>query len=201
MIRYTNEQLDFLRTNQKKLTRRQLSELFNDRFNTDRSERAIADVCKRRKWYNDNLPGQINGVSWAKGLSGDEYRSHFTEESFRSLNKIKKTIGDEVVFNGFPYVFVSDDTSLKYRDRMIPKSRFVWERAYGSVLKGHVILHLDRNRMNCDLNNLISVPVSYMFEMNKNGWYKENADITLTAIKLCELNSQLMTNKRRKQNG
>ena len=191
MIRYTNEQLEFLETNQQKLTRRQLAELFNDKFNTNQSEQAIKDACNRRKWHTDNKPGQINGVSWAKGLKGDEYRSHFTEDSFRRLNKIKKTIGDEVVFNGFPYVFVSDDANLKYRKRIYPKSKFVWEQAYGSVPKRHVILHLDRNRMNCDLNNLICVPVSHMFEMNKNGWYGENAEITLTALKLCELKSVL----------
>lgn len=49
---YTKEQLDFLRENATKFSRRELTDRFNERFGTEQSATSIRFVCNRRGYYN-----------------------------------------------------------------------------------------------------------------------------------------------------
>ena len=46
----------------------------------------------------------------------------------------------------------------KTRGKWRPKARCRWERYRGPIPAGHVIVHLDEDRTNCGVQNLLCVP-------------------------------------------
>lgn len=131
------------------------------------------------------------------GLSIEEIKKHYTEESFALKTKnaqlVNRTkhIGDEIIKCGEPWIIVSTDYSIAYNDRRYPKRRYVWEQAYGEIPKDHCIICLDGNKMNCNLDNLYCLPNKYKSIMARNKWFFKDKEMTLTAIKWCELHYAL----------
>lgn len=191
---YSVEQEEFLKANAPLMSRKDLTAQFNAKFGTDKSVRAIKSYCVARH-YNASSDGRFKdgNVSWQTGLGKEEYKAHFSEGSFkRSIEKMidankTKKIGDEIIKDGQPFVIVSTDYSLPYDQRRQPKRRVVWEQLHGEIPKDHCIINLDGNPMNCDPSNLYCMPTRFRPLLAKNKWWFGNAELTLTAIKWCEL--------------
>lgn len=190
---YTAEQESFLRENQVGRTRKELTDLFNQEFGTNKTILAIKSWCISRglKCGNDGRFYKGN-ISWQTGLSTEEYKFHFTEESYKkSIAGIKDIrrhqIGDTVIRHNEPYIVISVKPNVRWDKRIQQKGRYVWEQAYGPIPKNHNIIQLDGDKFNCDLDNLYCVPNTYTGVINKNHWRSTDRDITLTAIKWCEL--------------
>lgn len=195
---YTAEQQDFLRNNSKQMSRRELADSFNARFGTNKTLSAIKGYCNSRGWKSgDDGRFKVGCRSWQTGITGDDFKSHYTDESFKRMmfsmqNARKKLrIGDEVIRHGVPMIVTSLDYSIPYTQRLTFKRRYVWERAHGKIPPGHRIIHLDGDLMNCDLDNLYCVPDKFIPTLNKNHWLTDDRDHTLTAVMLCELNQAL----------
>lgn len=191
---YTAEQQKFLRENSLGMSRQQLADSFNTRFGTTKSARAIKGYCNARGWKS-GFDGrfQDGNRSWQTGLTGEEFKSHYSNDSFRKMvspmsesNK-KWRIGDEIMNHGIPMIVTSDDYTLDFRQRLTYKRRYVWEQAHGTIPPGHRIIHLDGDRMNCDIENLYCIPDKFVPILNKNHWLTNEREHTLTAIKWCEL--------------
>ncbi len=176
------------------MTRKELTESFNARFGTKKSVLSIKSYCNLRGWNADSDGRfQKGNRSWQTGLSKEEFRSHYTADTFRTLvssmadaNR-KWRVGDEIMRHGIPMIVTSDDYALKFWQRLTPKRRYVWEQAHGSIPPGHRIIHLDGNPMNCELDNLCCIPDRFVPLLNKNHWLTDSREHTLTAIKWCEL--------------
>ena len=191
---YSPEQVEFLKENAPLMSRKELTNCFNKKFGTDKSVLAIKSYCNARG-YNSSSDGRFKdgNVSWQTGLRGDDYKAHFTEESFarnqknyREANKTKK-IGDEIIKDGEPFIIVSTDYSLPSDKRRQPKRRVVWEQLHGEIPKDHCIICLDGNPMNCEPSNLYCMPIRYRTMLAKNNWWFKSPELILTAIKWCEL--------------
>lgn len=191
---YTAEQERFLKENAPKMSRKELTALFNAEFGTNRSMSAVKAYCNKRGYHSSNdgrfKPGNI---SWQKGLRGEEFKSHFTEESFkRSIEcmlrgKRTRKIGDEIIKNGEPFIVTSLEYGVPFHDRRKPKRRVVWEQLHGEIPKGHCIICLDGNPMNCEPDNLYCLPIKYRTLLSRNKWWSSDRELTLAAIKWCEL--------------
>ena len=191
---YSSEQEEFLKANAPLMSRKELTERFNNRFGTNRTVAGIKAFCNSRG-YNSSNDGkfQKGNVSWQTGLSKEEFRAHYTEDSFRRLieravqgNRTRK-IGDEIVIDGQPWVVVSLEPKVPFCERRQPKRRVVWERLHGEIPKDHCIVCLDGNPMNCEPSNLYCMPIRFRPLLSKNKWWFGNAELTLAAIKWCEL--------------
>lgn len=193
---YSPEQERFLKENASRMGREALTDAFNQKFGTRKNTRAIKAWCNKRG-YNAPSDGRFRdgNVSWQTGLSKEEFRAHYTEESFcrmlrpmRDAN-VKYKIGDETTDHGTddPYIVTSLDYSLDFHSRMTPKGRYVWEQEYGPVPEGHCIIHLDGDRKNCDIENLACIPLRYRGILAKNRWYTDCRERTMAAILWCEL--------------
>lgn len=191
---YPAEQEEFLKTNALLMSRKELTELFNRQFGTNKSVGAIKSFCNARG-YNSTSDGRFkNGnVSWQTGLTGEEFKSHYTKESFqrgiegmRQANKTKK-IGDEVIIDGVPWIVTGLEYGIPFCNRRQPKRRVVWERLHGEIPVDHCIVCLDGNQMNCDPSNLYCMPTRFRPLLAKNHWWFGNPELTLAAIKWCEL--------------
>lgn len=191
---YTPKQEAFLREKAPLMSRSELTEQFNKEFGTNKSACAIRCWCNKRGYHAaDDGKYKKGQVNWQNGLRGEEFKSHFSEESFRRLtepmkqaNKTAK-IGDEYIIKGVPWVLTSLDYSIPFAARRQLKRRVVWEQLHGEIPKDHCIVHLDGNHMNCDPSNLYCMPTKFRFILSHNHWWSENPELTLAAIKWCEL--------------
>jgi hypothetical protein len=190
---YTAEQEAFLRNNHFGRTRKELTDLFNKEFGTNKTVLAIKSWCNNRGFQcgNDGKFAKGN-IPWQTGLSTEEYKSHFTEESFKKsilgIKEIRKyCIGDTVIRHNEPYVVISVEPNTPWDKRIQPKRRYVYEQSYGPIPDNYHIIQLDGDKFNCDLDNLYCAPNTYTGLINKNHWRSKNKDITLSAIKWCEL--------------
>lgn len=204
-VSYTQEQENFLKTHYYGISRQELADMFNAEFGTNKSIGAIKSWCNNRG-LNCGSDGKFkNGhTSWQTGLMGNDYRSHFTEETFKKsvsciIPKRKYEIGDTFYKSGEFYVLVSTDSKIPIEKRGILKRRYVYEKAYGKIPKQHIIIQLDGDKSNFDLDNLYCIPQKYVPLMNKNHWYTDSREHTLSAIKWCELYYALKENKKCEQ--
>lgn len=191
---YTVQQERFLKENAPKMSRKALTELFNLRFGLCKSEQAIKSWCNSRG-YNSASTGRFEKgcVTWQKGLSAEEIRGHYTEESFKrrvtkvaEANRFRK-IGDEIVIDGVPWVIASVEYGVPLYNRRVPKRRWVWEKLHGEIPKDCCIICLDGNPMNCEPDNLYCMPIKFRALMSKNKWWSNDRELTLAAVRWCEL--------------
>lgn len=131
---YTKEQDEWLCQNITKYTYPDLVVAFNEKFHTSQSYYNIKGHCIKK--------GFKGGRSDKKGY-----------KNWRST-----PIGTETIYNGRIYVKVSDaPTSRTAKNHManwMEKGRVVWEQHHGKIPKGHNIVYLDGNPLNCDISNL-----------------------------------------------
>ena len=161
---FTEEQDKWFAERNGKLSVKEMTMLFNQTFKQNRTEGVIKIHCNR------NL--KIRFLD-----------SHFQEGD---------PIGTEVVRCGYVWVKVSNKIPkegeqsgyLNWRQ----KSHIVWESHYGCMPpKGYSIVFLDGNKQNTDVNNLYAVSGKVLREMSKKQWWKSDPNLTLAAIKWCEL--------------
>ena len=168
---YTTEEKEWLKNQDKSLTYKEITDRFNEHFNNDRSVDSIKDLmCKRM-----NLP-KVNRTQFKKGA------------------KPKYEIGAEVIKQGYVWVKVNDEyfegantSHSDYKKNWKRKAEVVWEKANREIPKGHFLIFLDKNPLNCELDNLYAVDRGTHALMSKNKWYTESAELTKTAIELVKL--------------
>ena len=191
---YLPEWEEFLKANAPLMSRKDLTEAFNAKFGTNKSVSGISQACKARG-YNASSNGRFRKGNrpWFADMSSEERKSHYTEESLRAATeaalKVTKTlkIGDERVLGGVPHIVVNTDIGVPKEKRFYPKRRFVWEQLHGEIPTGHSIICLDSDQMNCDPSNLYCIPNGFKAILSRNNWWFSNAELTLAAIKWCEL--------------
>ena len=195
---YLPEWEEFLKTNAPLMSRKELTEAFNARFGTNKTKSAIAQACIARGFNSSNSGRFEKGNRpWFEGMSSEERKSHYTEESLRAATeaalKVTKTlkIGDERVLDGVPHIVVNTEIGAPKEKRFYPKRRYVWEQLHGEIPAGHSIICLDSNQMNCDPSNLYCIPNGFKAILSRNNWWFKDPSLTLAAIKWCELHFAL----------
>jgi len=156
---YTNEQNIWLKNIHENKSFREVTELFNEKFDCNRSRGSITAHCanvlnlryKYQYRYGNKIPGN----------------------TMQPLSEYVNSRG----------VIVIKTEQGKWQS----KTRYLYEKHKGKVGKGFQVIQLDRDKNNFSLDNLEKVPLQYMLMLNRNSWITENAEITKTAIKLCEL--------------
>ena len=103
-------------------------------------------------------------------------------------------IGTEVIRSGFVWVKVSNihcEKSGKLTSSIVnwrQKSHIVWEQHYGSAPpEDYTIVFLNRDTKDCRIENLYAVSPRVMREMSKKKWWSTDRELTLAAIRWCEL--------------
>lgn len=169
MDKYTEEMITFLRDNSSGRTRKELTELFNEHFNTRKSVNAIEWACKSNKIKGN--PNFIKGICPHKN--------------------IKYKIGDECFLAGEWRIITSTEEKVPILKRCEYKKRIIWQQAHGNIPEKHVLIYLDGDKRNCTLENLACVPLLWMRIINQNGWLTDSRSHTITALKWCELHYAL----------
>lgn len=191
---YPPEWEEFLRINAPLMSRKELTEAFNLKFGTNKTQSGISQACLSRG-YNSSSSGRFakGHIPWHKGMDSEEIKLHYKEDPWRKATEAavkvtkKLKIGDEVIHNGIPHIVVSVETGISLDKRIYPKRRYVWEQIHGEIQATHCIICLDGDLMNCNPSNLYCIPKSFRAILSRNNWWFDDPELTLAAIKWCEL--------------
>lgn len=166
---YTQEEEHFLRVNRNKMPMKDLHRKFCQKFSE------IGYYALKAKTQR-------------MGLKVDDAQ-RFNKVAERS----RVPIGSEHRYGGYTMVKVDDKATgtkkdrRSYKENWRPKHVWVWEQHHGKLPPKHQVIFLDGDHENFNIENLAAIPLQYVVMMNRNGWIKGNAELTKTAVKLCQL--------------
>lgn len=75
-----------------------------------------------------------------------------------------------------------------------------WEKHYGPLPEGKIIIFLDGNTLNSDIENLYAVSRGVHFRLNKYRVMKPNREYMLAAIKIAEIEDSVKQLKEKRKN-
>jgi len=162
-MRYTQKMILWLEKKAQGKTFRELTRLFNNRFDTDVSYSQIKCVCG---YY-----GIKTGYDWNR--------------------KITLPVGSEkIIFakTGITYVKTSMLGNFgNNAGKWVSKQNILWEMKYGKIPKNHVIIFWDGNKNNFRMKNLFCVSRRIFFYMSTHNMFTNNPDITKTNYAIVKL--------------
>ena len=131
-MRYTEEQIEWLRKNVPNMTFKEATEEFNKTFNTNKKYRGLKVYCNQYlKIY-----------------------AHPTKGYISMANSHKLPIGSERIDkDGYVAIKVKDEYK-KHSYNWVHKHRLIYEQHYGPIPKDMYVIFLDGNKRNFDINNI-----------------------------------------------
>lgn len=154
---------------------------FNEYFGTNLTIYQIQDrAIKKLKLRKNN---RFSG--YKKGQRGNPKKAlPIGAERFDGFNLYIKIADDNVPRTGPIRINKANDPNW------IRKDILVWTEAGNpepDFDNNEMLIHLDRDKCNCELNNLYLTTRKINLMLSKNKWHSECPEITLAAIKWCEL--------------
>ena len=190
MHRYSEEQKEFIITNNYGKYSKELAEMFNQHFNTNITAKEIAYFRKNNK-LNSGLTGQFKkgNVPHNKDKKQVEYMSkeaieRTKETRFKKGNKPKnyRPVGSErITKDGYIEVKVADPNKWE------TKNKIIYKQYFGDIPKGHKVIYADGNKLNNDINNLILVSDNEELIMNKYKLRTEDIELTKTGYLIAKV--------------
>ena len=190
MHRYSEEQKEFIITNNYGKYSKELAEMFNQYFNTNITAKEIA-YFRRNNKLNSGLTGQFKkgNIAHNKGKKQIEYMSQESiertkETRFKKGNKPKnyRPVGSErITKDGYIEVKVADPNKWE------TKNKIIYKQYFGDIPEGHKIIYADGNKLNNDINNLILVSNSEELIMNRHRLRTENIELTKTGYLIAKV--------------
>lgn len=126
------------------------------------------------KKYNTNH--SVSKILWAKRR--------------KNLEKNKKhKIGDEVIINNTIYVKTINGD---YK----PKSRIIYEKHKGKIPENYVVIHMDKNLLNNNIENLQIIKKKDMTYLSIKGLYFKSKELNNISITINELHNKVIKKKK-----
>lgn len=163
---FTQEQIDWVRDNIQSMSTRECAEAFSEEFGEPLGQTQLRRLMERNGISAKTQPNSHVDV-------GTERYSHYY-----------KCMMVKVTDSRVSGMKRDDEEFKRIRNNSWRlKQNVVWENAHGKPLPPrHVVLFLDRNRMNYDPENLYAVPLHIAGTIKKMRMDSENPDIYKTAL-------------------
>ena len=159
---YTNEQLEWLKSNYPKMQRGDLTLKFNNKFDANRTQSAIISTCKRNKFksgrsgyfHPDHKPWNTGTKGICKPNSGSFKKGQRPENW--------KPVGHERLDkDGYILVKVKEPNVFRH------KARVIWELFNGKIDDKFVLAYIDGDRSNCNIHNLELISKNEHLQRNR----------------------------------
>ena len=190
MHRYSEEQKEFIITNNYGKYSKELAEMFNQHFNTNITAKEIAYFRRNHK-LKSGLTGQFKkgNVAHNKGKKQIEYMNQESiertkETRFKKGNKPKNyrpVESERITKDGYIEVKVADPNKWE------TKNKIIYKQYFGDIPKGHKIIYADGNKLNNDINNLILVSNNEELIMNRHKLRTEDIELTKTGYLIAKV--------------
>lgn len=188
--KYTDEQIEWLRQYYPNSTLKDTHNAFNSHFKTDVNIRAIKYLLQQNNIVNGRKTAFKKGhISWNKGMSikterPDIYEKYFGRNSeYEHMGFIKKgsPVGTVSKFHNQYFV------KVEMPNKWIPRSQWNWEQVNPPLQQGEKLLHLDGNKQNDDIENLVVVTDAIICRLNRLNMITEDAEITRVCVTRAKL--------------
>lgn len=198
--KYSAEEHQFIIDNVKGITLKELTRRFNEKFNTNVSENAIANQ-KNRLGVRSGIiggrfeKGHVPANKGKKGYMTPEQYEKCKATMFRKGNvpANRRPIGSER-FNSRDGILIKVQDGHLQKNWM-PKGRYIYEQAHGKIPEGHKVIFADGNNQNFDLDNLILVSNAEELIMNRNKLFKKDKHLTKAGVAVAKVINKV--NKRK----
>ena len=94
--------------------------------------------------------------------------------------------------DGYIWIKINDLPRVKKQENWVQKQRVVYEKHYGKIPQGYVVIFLDRNRENFDPENLAAIKRSDLALLNKQGLIYDDSNLTKVGIGIVRLSSKIL---------
>ena len=183
MSAYTDEQIEYLRTISTKRTNKEITEMFNKKFNQNRTGTAIKEVRRRNKIRIRDRKFNENSL-FAKNRVRTQFRKGKEPPNKKPIGHILEPKSD------YKKIKVNDtgDQSKDWKKL----HTFKWEKENGKVPENHVVIFLDSDKSNTEISNLTIVHRRVLARMNRNNYFSSDPEMTMLGIAMCELRDKLI---------
>lgn len=164
--KYNDEQMRWLADNTPTMSEKELAVAFNAKYGCNVSADSLATYVRR-------FIGVVRTTETVKTSHSKALRRFEVGDVSIQSRGGRKT---KVIL-----------TEVNGKRRWKPYGKYVWEQANGKIPDGWSVIFLNGDNTDCRLENLYAIGPDIMALMARNQWFSWNPDMTLTAIKLCEL--------------
>lgn len=200
MKKYTDEMIEFLKEVAPQKTYKEITELFNKKFNLDVTAEIIKSLLSRKKICTETRGClyKKGSIPWNKGKKG--YMGA-NKTSFKKGHKPKnwRPIGSERVdAEGYTLIKVSNE-GCKHKMWAL-KHRIVWEQHHKKKIpRGSVIIFADGDKSNLNIENLICVTRNELKVLNKCKLISSIAELTKTGLNIAKIRIKLAELRKEKK--
>lgn len=168
---YTKEQLDYLREISPGRTSKEITKMFNEKFNDSRTEESIKSIRLE------------NGIK--TGNTGRFEKGNLPENTVE--------VGSIAIdTDGYHRTKIANPNTWKLTHRLI------YEKHNGPIPKDHAVIFGDGDQSNLDIDNLILVTRYQLLTLNKNNLIQNDADLTRTAVIIADLHHKMSDRNKKK---
>jgi len=171
---------------------------FNVRFGFSIGIDALKGLCGKYRINNGRdsrfRKGSIPPNKGKKGIYYDGCQVSWFKKGQMPVNTMP--IGSErVTVDGYVEVKYSDRSGPQ-KNRWKGKHTLIWEKEYGPVPKGSVVIFLDGNRQNFKLSNLRMISRAELVVMNKRRLFSNNKEMTNAGYAIAAVRVAMSRRKR-----
>ena len=179
--RWSEEEKTYLRKIAKNTPIKQIQEMMSKKFNYEFNRGQITKAMLRFGALNGNDPRFKKGNEpWNKGKTINVEPWNKGKSLGPAYNR--SDIGTEHIdTKGFTHVKVSNPSGWKLKHHLI------YEKHYGPIEEGYLVIFADKNKNNFDINNLIKIKKSELLTINSNGLYYDDAELTKVGVNVAKV--------------
>lgn len=203
---YSKEEDKFLEENYHNHTTKELTKLFNEKFKTNQSVKAIGARAKVKGWKKDP-EFSFKTYCYSKGRvptnKGKKLEDYLNDEQIKNVQRTQfkkghrphnaRPIGSER-FGKDKYIYVK----IGEPNIWLPKQVYLYKKYIGDVPKGYKVIFADGNKYNFELDNLILVSFGELLKLNQYGFYYRDKEATKCGLNMVKIMNEIK--KRKKDN-
>lgn len=181
--RYTQEERRFLYDTVPGHSYAEIMTLFNATFEEPITVNQVKAFIKNNH-LNTGRTGQFQkgNIPFNKGKHGSQYGYPPTQFKRGQTPINHKPVGSRRIdVDGYTLVKVAEPNKWRGLHSVM------WEEAYGSIPKGHVVIFGDGDKRNITLDNLLLVSRAELAVINRNGLLGASVELTKTGVLVADL--------------
>ena len=195
MNKYTDEMIEFLKEVTPGKTYKEITELFNKKFNLGVTAEIIKSFLSRKKIHTGTRGClyKKGSIPWNKGKRGCMGAN---KTSFKKGNRPKnwKPIGSERIIDGYTFIKIADPRKWAL------KHRIIWEEYHKKKIpKGSVIIFADGDKSNLSIDNLICVTKNELKVLNQCRLISSVPELTKTGLNIAKIRIKLAELRKEKK--
>jgi hypothetical protein len=185
---YTPEEIRFVKKNIRGRPYVEMTKLFNERFGLRITLKQMETLVYKHGLRNGIGSFRPGHVPANKGKTHPGRQGNY------------KPVGSERVDDGYIVVKVSARKG-QYHKNWKHKHIAIWEKAYGKVPRGHVIIFANGNKLDLRLDNLLMVSRGELAVMNHESLISAHKDLTKVGKSIADVKMLITERKREIKNG